>query len=114
VYILGSSDGTATATFEMSGGAISGNDITVGGGGNGGGVYVPTSGVFVMGGGTIYGNEVAAPLKNSATGAALYSNAGSATWGSAQGKIGGTNSGSPLGNIIPSGNTVDLTISTGP
>ena len=55
--------------FNMHGGTISGNTAGMFGGG---GVHVGSRGTFVMSGGTVYGNDVPAPLANDASsGAAL-------------------------------------------
>ena len=66
-------------TFAMKGGTISGNTSDL----NGGGVCLEGSGgVFQISNGTVYGNDVSAPLANNAAataGAALNASAAGTT-----------------------------------
>jgi hypothetical protein len=74
VYII-NLGGAIPTIFDMHGGIISGNSIITGGYSWGGGVYVDSAveAKFYMSGGTIYGNEASAELRNNAvSGAALY------------------------------------------
>jgi len=82
-------------TFTMSGGTITGNNVTYSNS-YGGGVYVGT-GTFTMSGGTIIGNNVSSPY-NSYGGGVYVSDAGTFTMSG--GTIGGntTNSGDNSGN----------------
>ncbi|MDR1324417.1 MAG: hypothetical protein LBK00_00085 [Treponema sp.] len=70
-------------TFTMSDGVVSGNSGST----YGGGVYAH-GGTFTMTGGVIYGSEEEAGKKNTAgTGAAIYKNGGTSTFGSTNSTI---------------------------